>query len=248
MPAGPFLVYDARRMTDAALPRPSRFPGWVMPAGLAVLLLAMLLGIVLLAREAGKPDMPPAAGAFQQPPPLNYVAFDVQQAANGVLTLASGSEGATTTVTISPSDRVWLLRPATVADVKPPMVVNVVAIPNEVRNYTIHLLALAPAPAAVDFDAPFIPLADGFAGYETSRDAAERVVASAVLETFDGRNGKTKTSTGGGTLYIDPGAPIRVIAKGAATDIQPGDRVAFQRGADGQPDVSKGVLVLPAAK
>lgn len=236
-------------MTESVLPKPSRFPPWALPAGLAVLLLAMLLGVVLFAREAGKTDVPPEPGAFQQPPGLGYAAFDVQQSANGALTLTAGtgSQATTTTVTLGASDRIWLLQEAAIADVKPPMVVNVVAIQNEVRNYTIHLLAFGPVPAGVNFDEAFIPLADGFAGYETSRDTGERVVVSAVLESFDGRNGVTKTSTGAGTLYLDPGSPIRMIKQGSAVDIKPGDRVAFHTGSDGTPDPSKGVLVLTGA-
>lgn len=236
-------------MTESALPKPSRFPPWALPAGLAVALLAMLLGVVVFAREAGKTDVPPEPAAFRQPPGLGYAAFDVQQSANGALTLTSGtgSQATTASVTLGASDRVWLLQEAAIGDVKPPMVVNVVAIQNEVRNYTIHLMAFAPVPASLDFDAAFIPLADGFGGYETSRDTNERVLVSAVLESFDGRNGVTKASTGAGTLYLDPGAPIRIIKQGSAADIQPGDRVAFHTGSDGKPDPSQGVLVLPGA-
>ncbi len=236
-------------MAESVLPKPSRFPPWALPAGLAVVLLAMLLGIVIFAREAGKTDVPPEPGAFQQPPAPGYAAFDVQQSAGGVLTLTSGtgSQAATTTVTLGPSDRIWLLQQAAISDVKPPMVVNVVAIQNEVRNYTIHLLAFGPVPSQVNFDGPFIPLQDGFTGYETSRDTTERVVVSAVLESFDGRNGVTKTSTGPGTLYLDPGAPIRIINQGSPADIQPGDRVAFHTTADGKPDPSQSVLVLTGA-
>ena len=182
-------------MTESALPKPSRFPPWALPVGLAVVLLAMLMGVVLFAREAGKTDVPPQPGAFRQPAGLGYAAFDVQQSANGALTLTSGtgSQAATASVTLGANDHVWLLREGAISDVKPPMVVNVIAIQNEVRNYTIHLLAFGPVPASVSFDGAFIPLADGFAGYETSRDTNERAVVSAVLESFDGRNGVTKT-------------------------------------------------------
>lgn len=237
-------------MTESALPKPSRFPPWVLPASLAVLLLAMLLGVVAFAREAGKTDVPPEPGTFQLPPGLGYLAYDVQQAANGTLTLTSGtgSQAATSSVTLGASDRVWLLQEAAIADVKPPLVVNVVAIQNEVRNYTIHLLAFGQVPATVNFDGPFIPLADGFGGHETSRESAERVVVSAVLESFDGRNGLTKSSAGAGTLYLDPGSPIRMIRPGSAGDIQPGDRVAFHTDDGGKPDPSQGVLVLPGPR
>lgn len=222
-------------------------PPWLAPVALAVLLLVALLAVVALAREAGKTDVPPEPGAFQKPPPPGYAAFDVQQVQGGTLTLTSGTGAAATTssVSVGANDRVWFLQQAAISDVKPPMVVNVIAIPNEVRNYTIHLLAFGPVPTAVNFEGPFIPLADGFGGYETSRDTTERAVVSAVLESFDGRNGVTRSASGAGTLYLDPGAPVRMIEAGSLADIHPGDRIAFHTGADGQPDPAQGVLVLP---
>ena len=233
-------------MTESALPPPSRFPAWALPAGLAVALLAMLLGIVLFARQAGKSDVPPEPGAFQRPANRDYQGYDVEASENGAvkLTTGAGQQSVTVDIQLGNSDRIWLLDAATAADLKPPLIVNVISIPNEVRNYTIRLMAFAPAPANVTFDGDFIPLADGFAGYEPSRDTNERAVVSAILESFDGRNGVTRTSTGPGTLYIDAGAPIRLLRQGAATDVKPGDRVALHLDAQGKPDPSRGVLVL----
>ncbi len=233
-------------MTETALPRPSRIPPWAVPVGLFAALLVMLLGIVVLARNAGKSDVPPEPPAFQRPAGPEFGAYDVERNEGGALkiTTGAGQQSVSLDLTLGANDRIWLLDPAEIADVKPPMVVNVIGIPNEVRNYTIHLLAFAPVNGGVNFEGPYIPLADGFAGSETTRDAAERPVVSAVLESFDGRNGVTKTSTGAGTLYLDPGAPVRILRQGKSTDIQPGDRIAFHLGADGKPDSSKGVLVL----
>ncbi|MEO8538527.1 MAG: hypothetical protein ABI577_02215 [bacterium] len=232
-------------MTESALPKPSRFPPWLLPVGLFVVLMVMLLAIVLLARQAGKSDVPPEPGAFVLPTTLDYTAYDVERSDNGALKLTTGAGQQSVTIDVQlGAAHVWLLEPATVADVKPPMVVNVISIPNEVRNYTIKLLALAPAPANATFDGPFVPLADGFAGYETSRDTTERAVVSVILESFDGRNGVTQTSTGPGTLYIDADAPLRAIRQGTAADVHSGDRVALHLGADGKPDPSQGILVL----
>lgn len=232
-------------MTEQALPPPARFP-WLAPALIFTFVLAALVGVVLFAREAGEPDQPPQPGAFELPPGLPYAAFDVERAESGKLTLTSGNarEATTRDLELGAATRVWLLAPATPAELVPPMVVNVISIPNEVRNYTIKLIAAAPAPANVGFEGTFIPLADGFAGHEASRDAKERPVVSAILESFDGRKGVTKTAAGPGTLYVDPGAPIRVLRQGTAGDIQPGDRVALHLDSSGQPDPSRGVLVL----
>jgi hypothetical protein len=119
-----------------------------------------------------------------------------------------------------------------------------VAIPNEVRNYTIKLMAFAPVAGEVVFDGEPIPLADGFLGHEVSIDPRERSAVSAVLESFVGRDGVTKTSTGPGTLFVDDEAPIRLLRAGEPSEIQPGDRIALYKDTDGAPDVTQGVLVL----
>ncbi len=232
-------------MTESAIPRPSRYP-WLVPAALVLALSAILVSVVLFARESGKSDAPPAVGEFQHPPALGYLAYDVERAENGAIKLTTGAAQQTVSIDLqlNASHRVWLLEPVAIADLKAPLIVNVISIPNEVRNYTIKLLAFAAVPPSINLDGPFIPIADGFAGYEPSREITERAVVSAILETFDGRNGVTNTSTGPGTIYIDPGAPVRLLRSGSPSDIKPGDRVAFHTGAGGKPDPSQGVLVL----
>jgi hypothetical protein len=234
-------------MTESALPRPARVP-WLIPAVIFVVTLAALGGVILLAREAGKSDVPPQPAAFQPPSPLGYKAYDVERSDGGKLRLTrgSGQQAVSIDLQLDASTHIGLLQPVTPADLKPPLMVNVIAIPNEVRNYAIRLLAFAPVPERFDFDGPFIPLADGFAGYEPSRDASERSVVSAILESFDGRNGVTRTSTGPGTIYIDPTAPVRMLKPGAPNDIKPGDRVAVHTDARDNPDPARGVLVLMA--
>ncbi|MGE0600457.1 MAG: hypothetical protein AB7J35_15005 [Dehalococcoidia bacterium] len=232
-------------MTESALPRPSRFP-WLIPAVIFVVVLAALIGVLVFAREASKSEAPPEPGAFVPPPPLDYVAYNVERSDGGVLKVTSGIGRDSTSLDINlpAGTRVWMLEPATAADLKPPLVVSVVAIQNEVRNYTIRMLAFAAPQGDVVVNGQPIPLADGFLGHETSRDATERTVISELLESFDGRNGVTKTSTGPGTLYVDENAPIRLLRTGTPDEIQPGDRIAIHPAADGSPDPSRGVLVL----
>ncbi|MGE3076193.1 MAG: hypothetical protein AB7N24_09955 [Dehalococcoidia bacterium] len=232
-------------MTESALPRPSRFP-WLIPAVIFMVVLAALIAVLVFAREASKSEAPPEPAAFVPPPPLDYVGYSVERADAGALKLTSGigREAISIDVNLPANTRVWMLEPATAADLKPPLVVSVVAIQNEVRNYTIRMLAFASPQGDVVVDGKPIPLADGFLGHETSRDPTERTVISELLESFDGRNGVTKTSTGPGTLYVDENAPIRLLRAGSVDEIEPGDRIAIHRAADGSPDPSRGVLVL----
>lgn len=232
-------------MTEQVYVPPSRRPWWLAPVAVFVALMTALGGVVLLARDAGRSEAPPAIGAFQQPQGLAYRAYDVERADAEKLTLTSGPAQDRKTIDLEVSGaRVWFLEPADASGIQPPMVVNVVAIQNEVRNYTIRLMAFAPLTISPDVSADFIPLADEFGGFETSQDPRERVVVSAVLESFDGRTGVTRTSTGPGTLFIDPGAPVRVLRSGNGAEIKPGDRVAIHLDSAGQPDPSRGVLVL----
>jgi hypothetical protein len=229
-------------------PRSPRL-GWVIPLALLLVFFVAVAGVLVFARQAAESDAPPPAAGFVPPPGLSYVAFDVERNDNGVLRVVSGGgqQSAALDVTLGADARVWLLEPAALEDLQAPLVVNAIAIPNEVRNFSIHLLAFGPATGAEVLDAEFVPLADGFAGHETSRDVRERPVVSGVVERFDGNIGYVTTEAGQATIEIDPGAPVRLLRPGSAAEIRPGDRVAFHRAADGSPDVSRGVLVLTNA-
>jgi hypothetical protein len=232
-------------MTEQAMPRPARFP-WLIPVGLFALLIAGLIALFLFAREAGKSEEPPQPPAFVAPELKTYTAFDVEGNAGGKLKVSSGraEDASSSDLDLPAGTRVWFMEPAEAADIKPPLKVNVIGIPNEVRNYTLRMMVFAAPEGPITFEEPFIPLFDGFFGHEPSRDLRERVVLSVLLESFDGRNGVTSTANGPGTLYVDPGAPVRLVRSGSPAEIQPGDRIAIHDAADGSPDTSKGVLVL----
>ncbi len=217
-----------------------------MPAALVLVFVAAVAGVLLFARQAAESDAPPPAAAFVPPPGLTYVAFDVERNDGGVLRVVSGGGQQSTAIDVAlgADARVWLLEPATLEDLQAPLVVNVIAIPNEVRNFSIHLLAFAPANGTEVLDAEFVPLADEFGGHEPSRDVRERPVVSGVVERFDGKIGYVETEAGQSTIEVDPGAPVRLLRAGTVGEVRPGDRVAFHRAADGSPDVSRGVLVL----
>ena len=232
-------------MTEQALPRPARFP-WLLPVAIFVVVLAALIAVVVFARESSKSDAPPQPPAFVAPQLVTYTAFDVEANDGGKLKVSSGAAQTATSsdLELPAGTRVWIMEPAIAADLEPPLKVNVIGIPNEVRNYTIRLMVAAEPGGAVTFDQPFIELFDGFYGHEASRDARERVVLSVLLESFDGRDGVTQTANGPGTLYIDNGAPLRLVVSAGPGDIEPGDRLALHHGANGTPDPALGVLVL----
>jgi hypothetical protein len=232
-------------MTEQALPRPARFP-WLLPVALFAVVLAALVGVILFARESSKSDAPPQPPAFVAPELVTYTAFDVETNDGGKLKVSSGSAqtASSSDLELPAGTRVWIMEPATAAELSPPLKVNVIGIPNEVRNYTIRMMVAAEPQGAISFEEPFLELFDGFYGHETSRDQRERVVLSVLLESFDGRDGVTRTANGPGTLYVDDGAPLRLLRQGAPGDLQPGDRIALRHGANGQPDASLGVLAL----
>ncbi len=233
--------------SPAELPRNPRAP-WLLPLVLAVMVVAGLGAVILFANRAAEPDVPPPAGAFVPPADLPYQAFDVERNAGGALRLSSGGGASAIDVPIDTSTPIWVLESATLADVEVPVVVNVIAVPNEVRNFAIRLLAFGlPGEGGESNGEEFIPLADGFGGHEVSADAAERTVLSGVVRSIDGNvlnvllNGGT-----GSTIEVEEGSPLRVLRAGSPADIQPGDRVALHRDAAGGVDASRGVLVLPA--
>lgn len=244
---GPAIAVASRVMTTspAEFPRSPRAP-WLLPLGLAVMVLAGLVAVVFFANRAAQPDMPPAAGPVLPPAGLPYQAFDVERNAEGILRLSSGG-GAAVDVTVDSSTRVWVLEPASLEDIQAPVVVNVIAVPNEVRNFAIRVLAFGlPGEGGETNGEEFIPLADGFAGHEVSADGAERAVLSGVVRSIDGNILNVLLNGGGNsTIEIDPGAPIRVLREGGPADIRPGDRVALHRDADGTIDPAQGILVLP---
>ncbi len=219
---------------------------WLLPAALAVMVVVALAAVLFLANRAAEPDVPAVAGPFVPPPALPYNGYDVERNQGGVLRLSGGGGAPAIDAQLPADARVWFLEPATLADLEPPMVVNVIAVPNEVRNFAIRMLAFGPAGDGGSInDEEFIPLADGFAGHETSADVAERTMLSGVARSIDGNivnvllNGGTPS-----TIEIDDGAPVRVLRQGTAAEIQPGFRVALHLDASGAPDATRGILVL----
>lgn len=205
-----------------------------------------LVAVLIFANQAAEPDVPPPAGAFVPPAELPYQAFDVERNAEGTLRLSSGGGAAAIEVPVGADTRVWLLEPADLEAIEAPVVVNVIAVPNEVRNFAIRLLAFGFAGEGGQINGgEFIALADDFAGHEVSADAAERTVLSGVVRSIDGNVLNVLLNNGANsTIEVDGAAPIRIIREGSASDIQPGYRVALHRDASGHVDPARGILVL----
>lgn len=227
------------------MPRSPRAP-WLLPAGLALMVVVGLVAVLIFANQAAEPDVPPPAAAFVPPAELPYQAFDVERNADGVLRLSSGGGAPAVDVPVTANTRVWLLEPTALTSLEPPMVVNVIAVPNEVRNFAIRLLAFGPSgEGGTTNGEEFIPLADAFGGHEVSADAAERTVLSGVVRSIDGNILNVLLNGGGSsTIELEPGAPLRAIRPGQTSEITPGDRVALHKDAAGNPDPSQGILVL----
>jgi len=225
-------------MTIAA--RPRRFPAWLLPVAFAVVLVIGMIAVLLLARRTAAPDVPPEPPAFQRPPLTRpVVALDVQQAANGRLTLSDGSRD----VQLRSDVRIDVLRPETAAGVQPGDWLGVIGIPNEIRNFAIRALVLLPGGPA---DADGVRLStSGFAGHEAARDQNERPLLGGTVTRVDGRTVMLQGPAGPLTVDLSATAPLRRLAPGTVAEIREGDRIAFHsQGSGGIADAGS-VLVLP---
>lgn len=222
-----------------AIPSRRLLPAWLPPVLLLAAIVAIFAGVILLARRAAEPDVPPEPAAFQPPAPAHAVtALDVQQASGGRLVLSDGSRD----VAFAPGVQVELLRPASAAEIRPGDWLVAIGIPNEVRNFSIRSLVLIADPSAPDGEG-VVRSPGGFAGHEASRDSSERPLLGGVVEVVEGQEVTLRGPTGPITVTLTTNAPLRRLEAGRPEDVREGDRIAFI-GADGLDD-ARGVLVLP---
>ena len=223
-----------------ALPRRRAFPAWIAPLALLLALVALFATVILLARRAAAPDVPPEPGAFERPSPVRpVVALDVQQADGGRLTLSDGSRD----VPLDSGVRVEALRPATAEQIRPGDWLAVVGVPNEVRNFAIRSLVVLPSPGAPDHEG-VVRSPGGFAGHEASRDQNERPVMGGVVTAVDGRRIVLQGAAGPITVELTPNAPLRRLSEMRADEVREGDRIAFSADS-GRVTDARSLLVLP---
>jgi hypothetical protein len=214
-------------------------PSWLPPVLLLTAIAAAFAAVLVLARRAAEPDVPPEPSAFQPPTPARPVtAVDVQQATGGRFALSDGTRDAS----FAGGARIEVLRPATAADIRPGDWLTVVGIPNEVRNFSIRSLVLIGDPSAADAEG-VVRSAGGFAGHEASRDQSERPLLGGVVESVDGAQVVLRGPSGPVTVTFTPAAPLRRLDQGRADEVREGDRIAFIE-ADTLGD-ARAVLVLP---
>jgi hypothetical protein len=216
-----------------------RAPSWLAPTVLALAVVAALAAVLLLARRAAAPDVPPEPAPFQAPEPARPMsALDVIQASDGRLALSDGSRD----VAFRPDARIEVLQPATATQIRPGAWLAVIGVPNEVRNFAVRSLVIIDAAAAPDGEG-VVRSPAGFAGHEAARDQAERPIVGGVVERVDGQRVTLGGPTGPITVDLTPAAPLRRLVQGQAGDIHEGDRIAF---AAGRPAAdAPAVLVLP---
>ncbi len=215
-----------------------RVPPWMAPAVLALVVLAALAAVLVLARRAAAPDVPPEPPAFQTPAPARpVVALDVLQVGGGRLAVSDGSRD----VALSPNVRVEALRPEPAAGVRTGDWLAVIGVANEVRNFSIRSLVLIEG-GTPDAEGVLRSPA-GFAGHEAARDQAERPLLGGVVERVEGQRLVLRGPTGPVTVDLSPNAPLRRLVSVRPDEIHEGDRIAYAAGTALGDAI--GVLVLP---
>jgi hypothetical protein len=214
------------------------FPAWLPPVVLIAGIIVAALVVIGLTRRAAAPDVPPQPDAFEPPAPVRpTTALDVQQAVDGRLTLSDG----TANVSLRPDANVEFLMPAGAGDVHAGDWMAVIGIPNEVRNFSIRSLVLLEGADAPD-DQGIVRSEGGFAGHEAARDQSERPLLGGRVTGVEGSRITVEAPTGPMTVDLTDRAPLFRLARGEASGIHEGDRIAFPAGAIGD---AGAVLVLP---
>jgi hypothetical protein len=223
-------------MSVATSRRP--FPAWLPPLVLIAGIIVAALVVIGLARRAGAPDVPPEPEEFQPPTAVRpTTALDVQQAADGRLTLSDGSAN----VTLRPDAKVEVLTPAGATDIRTGDWLAVIGIPNEVRNFSIRSLVLIDSATPPDLEG-IVRSQGGFAGHEAARDQAERPLLGGRVTAVDGPRVTLEGPTGAMTVDLTDRAPLFRLTQGSADAIREGDRIAIPAGSVAD---AGAVLVLP---
>ncbi|MBI2765116.1 MAG: hypothetical protein HYX53_04300 [Chloroflexi bacterium] len=233
-------------------PSPSRIPWWQAPWLLPlvgfVAVIATLASVILISQRIGANDQPPAA------PPLNFPAtgpnvtrYTVKQVAGATISIsedvATGKPPpAPRDLLLGPGTAIDVLRPIKAAEIQPGQWVQVIGIPNEVRNFSIHAIVLFPAGAAPDAER-VARSPNGFAGHEASNDAADRPIIGGTVTSIAGTTLEFAGPGGPVTIQLTDVSPLYRLGTGQVGDILEGDRVAVPPSASGNAPAA--ILVQP---
>lgn len=204
----------------------------LLGAGVAVLV-ALGVGVGLLARSVGGDDTPPAVPPFSGIP-TPVPAFDVSSVEGATVSTANAGP-----LRLDPGARVETLRPAAASSFAPGDGLVVIGVPNEVKNLAIRAIVDVPGAVAGPDGLPRSPA--GFTGSEASRSPNERAVAGGTISDVQGNTITVDGPQGTLRIELDEGAVLMRLAAGTPADIVQGVRVAIA----GEPGAVRGVLVSP---
>ena len=206
-----------------------------------MLLLAAIAAIILLAQRAASTDAPAEPAGFTPPTSPQPMVADVQGAEGGKLSLRIGD--ATIEIEAPAQAPVEVLEPITPAEIAVGAWIQVIGVPNEVKNFSIRLLVVFPTPTAPG-EGGVVRSALGFGGYEAERDAHEGPVLGGTVESVAGQQIRLRAAIGPVDLSVSPGVPLRRLRPGTVEEIRAGDRIAVRGSQGGKPDLATGTLVL----
>lgn len=231
-------------MSTAEQAPPSRTPltAWIVPAVFGLLLVGGLIAVLVLARQAAKPDAPPEPGAFVPPATAHpSAAFDVQRVDGGTLTVTGNSKDSQQ-MTLPATARVEILDAIAPADLHPGDWLTVVGVSNEVKSFGIRSIVVVSSPGSPDADG-IVRTPAGFAGNEASRDPKELPILGGTVTRADSLSATLQTASGPITISFAGAPPLRKVRAGSLADVHEGDRLSFLT-AGGAPNLGA-ALVLP---
>ncbi|MEZ4493759.1 MAG: hypothetical protein R3C29_10665 [Dehalococcoidia bacterium] len=235
----------------APVEAPRRSRSWLIPAALFAALVAMLVAVLVIARQANDDGTPPRPGEFLVPAPIfPTVPYDIQQRSAAGNVTVSAADGATFDVNLD-AVPVEILEPITISDIAPGQGVNVIARPNAVRNFVVtSIVVLNEGATLLPGDAGYRSPA-GFQGWEAGRDQELRPVLAGIVVDASADEFVISTAVGEVTLrLVETGgaAPPAIyrLREDPALQIDAGDRLALAGIEDGDPETAKAALVQPA--
>jgi hypothetical protein len=212
---------------------------FVLPATLALVVVASLVGVVAVARQAGEGGAPAPAGPMAMPQGPGHAAFTVKRA-EGDRIAVSGGTGAEE-LRIPAGAPAWRLEPATPAVFEAGRPVVVVGVPNEVRNLTIRAIVVGGEPAVGGTVAEGV--AGPFSGHEVFGEPTALPVISGVVARVEGDRVVLTTAAGEVTVWVTGDAPLLLARRADPAEVTPGDRVAVLLDASAAPDLARGMLL-----